>query len=60
MAFNRLPLKVESIKGPWFSLGFHVDLQRPYVDLHILWWVITIGRDYHDYELNGRTPPSQS
>lgn len=29
---------------PWFSLGFHIDIQKKYIDLHILWWIITIGR----------------
>lgn len=60
MAFNRFPLKIESVKGPWFSLGFHVDLQRLYIDLHILWWIITIGCDYQDCELNGRTPTKRN
>lgn len=43
-------MKVSTIKGPWFSLGFHVDLQKRYIDLHILWWIITIGKDYYGPE----------
>src|SRR5690606_25715073 len=38
--------RVETIRGPWFSLGIHVDLQKRYVDLHILWWVVSIGGGY--------------
>ena len=38
-----MKLNVDEIKGPWFSLGFHIDFQHRYVDLHILWWIITIG-----------------
>lgn len=41
-------IKVQTVKGPWLSLGIHVDFQRPHVDLHILWWIITIGRDYEN------------
>ncbi len=40
------PIKIETVKGPWFSLGFHIDFQKGYVDLHIVWWIVTIGRDY--------------
>lgn len=40
-------MKVEKVAGPWLSLGFHVDFQKRYVDLHIAWWIITIGKDYY-------------
>ena len=39
-------LGVVIIKGPWFSLGVHVHpwpLAEAHIDLHILWWVITVG-----------------
>lgn len=55
---NRLiPVRVDKIKGPWFSFGFHIDLQRHYVDLHVLWWIITIGRDYYfEMAASGQAP----
>lgn len=40
------PIRVDSMKGRWFSLGFHVDWQKRYVDFHVWWWIVTIGRDY--------------
>jgi hypothetical protein len=42
-----IPIRATKIRGPWFSLGFHIDLQKRYVDLHIWWWIITIGTDYY-------------
>ena len=42
-----VPISYSTIKGPWFSLGFHIDFQRRYIDLHICWWIITIGTDYY-------------
>lgn len=41
-----IPLSVETIRGPWVSLGIHIDFQQRYMDLHVLWWIITIGEDY--------------
>lgn len=29
---------------PWFSLGFHIDVEKKYIDIHFIWWIITIGR----------------
>ena len=43
-----IPIKSTAIKGPWFSLGFHIDFQRRYIDLHVIWWIVTIGQDYYD------------
>lgn len=43
---NRLKFKwllIDTIAGPWFSLGFHIDFQRPCLDIHFIWWIITIG-----------------
>ena len=37
---------VDTVAGPWFSLGFHVDFQHRYIDLHFIWWIITIGSSY--------------
>jgi hypothetical protein len=36
-------LKVYTIRGPWASLGIHIDLQHRHIDLHILWWIIVLG-----------------
>lgn len=41
-------MKIHTIRGPWFSLGFHVDFQAPCVDIHFIWWIVTIGRSYHE------------
>ncbi len=41
------PIKYEMVKGPWFSMGFHIDFSKRYIDLHLLWWIITIGSDYY-------------
>ena len=40
------PISISTVKGPWASFGIHVDWQRKYVDLHVWWWIITIGSDY--------------
>ena len=40
-------MKIETIRGPWFSLGVHIDFQKRYIDLHFVWWIITIGKDYY-------------
>lgn len=39
-------LRVDVCPGPWASLGVHVDLARPTLDLHVLWWVVSVGRVY--------------
>jgi len=39
-------LIIDTVAGPWFSLGFHIDFKRPYLDLHLMWWIITIGNYY--------------
>jgi hypothetical protein len=36
-------VRIDAIIGPWFSLGFHIDFQHRHVDLHVIWWIITIG-----------------
>lgn len=36
-------MKINTIKGPWMSLGIHIDFKHRHVDLHIIWWVIVIG-----------------
>lgn len=39
-------LLVDKVAGPWFSLGFHIDFKRPYLDIHFVWLIITIGNYY--------------
>ncbi len=39
-------MTMNAVPGPWISLGIHVDLQAPCVDLHIGWWILTVGRPY--------------
>ncbi len=34
-------------RGPWASIGVHVDFAGPFVDVHIGWWIISIGRLRH-------------
>ena len=41
-------MKVTEVRGPWFSLGIHVDVQRWFIEIHFIWWIVTIGRDYYD------------
>lgn len=36
-------IKVNTISGPWFSLGIHVDFKHRHIDLHFIWWIIVIG-----------------
>jgi len=31
--------------GRYVSLGVHVDFARPYVDLHLGWLIVSIGRE---------------
>ena len=37
---------VATVAGPWASLGLHVHvwpLRSSHIDLHLLWWILTIG-----------------
>ena len=34
---------VRTIRGPWFSVGLHVDYTHRHIDIHFWWWVIVIG-----------------
>lgn len=44
-------MSYETVRGPWFSIGFHIDFQKRYVDIHFIWWIITFGKDYGDEEI---------
>lgn len=43
-------LHIETVRGPWFSLGIHVDFQHKHIDLHFVWWIVTIGKGYFSGE----------
>lgn len=34
---------IQACFGPWASLGVHVDFRGKFVNLHILWWIITLS-----------------
>ena len=43
---------VQMVYGPQASFGVHVNLKRRYIDVHFLWWTISVGADgapYSDY-----------
>ena len=31
--------------GHYFSIGVHVDWARPYVDVHLGWLIVSVGRN---------------
>lgn len=46
---QRYGMRVDSSPGWWVALGGHVHiwpLREAHLDLHIGWWLITIGRHY--------------
>ena len=43
---RRWLIQISGLKGLWFSLGVHIDLGSPEIDIHIGWWLISIGRCY--------------
>lgn len=34
---------VDETRGAWFSLGMHADIKHRSIDVHFIWWIITIG-----------------
>lgn len=36
---------IQLYRAPYISLGVHIDLRRPLVDLHIGWLIVSFGRD---------------
>lgn len=36
---------VQLYLAPYISLGVHIDLRRPYIDLHLLWLIVSLGAD---------------
>lgn len=46
---RRFGLRVDTYPGPWVSLGVHVHVwpaDVAHADLHIGWWLVTVGRHY--------------
>lgn len=40
------PCWAAQIQAGWhFSLGVHLDVRHPYLDLHIGWLIVSIGRN---------------
>lgn len=31
-----------TLAGAWFSLGLHVSLRPSYVDIHFIWFIISV------------------
>jgi hypothetical protein len=44
---RRWGIRIDPFPGPWFSIGIHVDVLHPVVDLHLVWWLVSLGRIYH-------------
>lgn len=36
---------VQLYRGWYCSLGLHVDFQRPYLDVHFGWLIVSVGRN---------------
>lgn len=34
---------VQFYRNRYISLGVHIDFQRPYVDVHLLWLIVSLG-----------------
>ena len=32
-------------RGEYFSLGAHLDWGKPYLDLHLFWFILSIGKN---------------
>lgn len=45
---DRSWIRVTMYGGPWFSLGLHLHLglRHWHLDLHVLWFLISLGRPY--------------
>ncbi len=42
-------LRVDMMAGAWLSVGAHIHvwpLREAHIDLHLLWLILTIGRQY--------------
>jgi len=50
MTPKRLQVGHTCCYGPWLSCGLHVDLSGPFVDIHILWWMVRIG--FYNYKIS--------
>lgn len=36
---------VQLYRNWYVSLGVHIDFRRPYLDLHLLWFIVSIGHE---------------
>lgn len=36
---------VQVYRGPYFSLGLHIDFRKPYMDVHFWWVIASVGRE---------------
>ena len=46
---QRYGVRVDSSPGWWIAAGIHIHiwpLHEAHLDLHIGWWLVTIGRHY--------------
>ena len=50
---SRFGIRLDQYAGPWISLGVHLHIwpfSEAHIDLHIGWWLLTIGRHYGEYD----------
>ena len=43
-------IRINQNIGPWIAFGVHTHIWPPrqtHIDLHFIWWLVTIGRHYH-------------
>lgn len=36
-------MEIRSVAGPWVPLGIHLDFKHRKVEIHFIWWIITLG-----------------
>ena len=50
---GRLCVNVYALAGTWISFGVHLSIVPLYIDLHILWFVITLMSNKRGVEIHG-------
>lgn len=48
--FGAVCLMLFTSIGKWASLGIHISLEPPCIDLHLLWWTISLTSHDHGEE----------
>lgn len=46
---RRYGVRLDQYVGAWCSFGVHIHLwplSESHIDLHLFWWLVTIGRHY--------------